>query len=136
MQKIVTNRCYGGFGLSDKAMRRYAELKGLTLYPELSKHGFTTYWTVPQDRRPEEIDWHSASQQERQASNEKHAKCCLYDGDITRDDSALIQAVEELGELANGRFAELKVTEIPDGIEWEIKEYDGTEWVAEKHQTW
>jgi hypothetical protein len=28
------------------------------------------------------------------------------------------------------------VVEIPDGVEWEIAEYDGLEWVAEKHRTW
>jgi hypothetical protein len=28
------------------------------------------------------------------------------------------------------------VVEIPDGIEWSIQEYDGLEWVAEKHRTW
>ena len=27
MKKIVINTCYGGFGLSDLAMRRYAEIK-------------------------------------------------------------------------------------------------------------
>ena len=27
MKKIVINTCYGGFGLSDLAMQRYAEIK-------------------------------------------------------------------------------------------------------------
>ena len=31
--KIVINICYGGFGLSHKGMMKYAELKGLKLYP-------------------------------------------------------------------------------------------------------
>ena len=29
MTKIVYNACYGGFGLSDEAMRRYCEIKGI-----------------------------------------------------------------------------------------------------------
>lgn len=35
MKKFVINRCYGGFGLSDVAMKRYAELKGVQepIYP-------------------------------------------------------------------------------------------------------
>jgi hypothetical protein len=41
-----------------------------------------------------------------------------------------------MGEAADGAFAELKVIEIPDGVEWQIDEYDGTEWIAEKHRTW
>jgi hypothetical protein len=48
----------------------------------------------------------------------------------------LIQVVEELGEKASGRFADLKVVEIPDDVEWQIDEYDGLEWVSERHRTW
>jgi len=29
-----------------------------------------------------------------------------------------------------------KVVEIPDDIEFVIEEYDGIEWVAEKHRVW
>lgn len=53
-----------------------------------------------------------------------------------RNDPRLVKIVEKLGEEANGRFAKLKVIEIPDGVEWEIEEYDGYEHVAEKHRTW
>jgi hypothetical protein len=44
--------------------------------------------------------------------------------------------VEEMGENVNTRFSELKVVEIPNDVEWQIEEYDGAEWVAEKHRTW
>lgn len=64
----------------------------------------------------------------------------FYDGisdrNIARDDKDLIEIVESLGSLANGSCAELKVVEIPDGIEWSVHEYDGNEWVAEAHRTW
>lgn len=56
-----------------------------------------------------------------------------------RDDRAnerLVTVVEELGEKAWGESARLKVVEIPDDVEWEIAEYDGIEWIAEKHRTW
>lgn len=56
--------------------------------------------------------------------------------DIPRDSELLVQVVEELGDEANGKFASLKVVTIPDDVEWEIHEYDGREWVAEKHRTW
>lgn len=56
--------------------------------------------------------------------------------DIDRNDQHLVRIVEELGDGANGRFAELKVVDIPDEVEWQIDEYDGLEWVAEKHRTW
>lgn len=56
--------------------------------------------------------------------------------DIERNNQYLVRVVEELGDEANGRFAELKVVDIPDEVEWQIDEYDGLEWVAEKHRTW
>jgi hypothetical protein len=43
---------------------------------------------------------------------------------------------KELGDVANGFAADLKIVEIPDGVDWEIEEYDGNEWVAEVHRTW
>jgi hypothetical protein len=36
MTKVVYNACYGGFGLSAEASKRYAELKGTTLTDEES----------------------------------------------------------------------------------------------------
>ncbi len=59
-----------------------------------------------------------------------------YDRDVARDDPYLIQTIKELGEAANTRFCTLKIVEIPAEVEWEIAEYDGLEWVAEKHRTW
>ncbi len=58
-----------------------------------------------------------------------------------RTDSAracpyLLAVVERLGAAANGDCAKLAIVEIPDGVEWEIDEYDGCEHVAEKHRTW
>ena len=48
----------------------------------------------------------------------------------------LVKAVKKLGKKSYGPFAELEIIEIPDGVEWEIEEYDGIEWIAEKHRTW
>jgi hypothetical protein len=41
-----------------------------------------------------------------------------------------------MGDNANGGFANLRVVKIPGNVEWTIDEYDGLEWVAEKHRTW
>lgn len=56
--------------------------------------------------------------------------------DIQRDCVHLVQVVQELGLAANGKYADLKVVEIPSDVEWTIMEYDGCEWVAEAHRTW
>lgn len=135
--KIVINKCYGGFGLSDAAMHRYAELKGITLYSE--KGGlFNTYYTVPADQRVQPLagNWIDLPIEVRQAYNARYKKEVLYDRDMERDDPILIQVVEELGETANGRCAVLKIVEIPDYVEWGIEEYDGQEWIAENHRVW
>jgi hypothetical protein len=60
----------------------------------------------------------------------------LLDSEISRDDPVVVDIVRELGEKANGRFANLKIVEVPYGVDWQIEEYDGLEWVAEKHRTW
>jgi len=90
---VVINTCYGGFGLSPRAINEYRSLAGIT------------------DPK-------------------------FYDRDIPRDDPYLIKVVKELGMSANGAHANLKVVEIPGDVDWQIDEYDGNEWVAEKHRTW
>ena len=64
----------------------------------------------------------------------------FYDGfscrDIDRSDKDLVDIVESLGDLANGSCAELRIVEVPDGVEWHIAEYDGIEHIAENHRTW
>jgi hypothetical protein len=61
---------------------------------------------------------------------------CGYDFADDRTNPKLIKVVEKLGKEANSFLSDLEVVEIPDGIEWEIEEYDGRERVAEKHRTW
>ena len=138
--KLVINKCCGEFSLSEKGVRRYAELKGLPLYVEQDPRFsiIKTYWTVPPEKRPEESDgkWASWTTEERKAHNEAWEKATISNRDIPRDDKLLVQLVEELGMDANGDCADLKIVEVPDGTEWTIEEYDGREWVAETHQTW
>jgi hypothetical protein len=59
-----------------------------------------------------------------------------YSRDVARDDPYLVKIVRDMGEKANGSHAELRIVEVPAGVEWDIEEYDGNEWVAEKHRTW
>ena len=136
--KVVINKCYGGFGLSHEAMLKYFEYKDIPCYPEKDKWDYT-YWTVPKEERIGIIDddaWLKATMSERVQSNKLYSKLTINSRRINRDDETLVKVVEELGESANGECAELKIIEIPDDVDWEIAEYDGVEWVAEKHRTW
>lgn len=57
--------------------------------------------------------------------------------DIDRTCPILVEMVERMmSDTINDSFSSLKVVEIPDDVEWQIEEYDGAEWVAEKHRTW
>lgn len=61
----------------------------------------------------------------------------FLDGDQEfRSHPALIKVVETLGTKSWGRHAKLKIVEIPDDVEFTVEEYDGKEWVAEKHRIW
>lgn len=112
--KIVINKCYGGFGLSDKAIEHYAKIKGIELDRRDSQWGFGR-----------EYDYFYPNTQDT-----------FQDRYIERNDPALVKTVEELGRLSDGFCALLEVIEIPEDVDWEIAEYDGNEWVAEKHRTW
>ena len=60
----------------------------------------------------------------------------VYDHTIPRDDRHLVATVELLGPGADGSSARLKIVEVPDDVVWVVEEYDGKEWVAERHRTW
>ena len=73
--------------------------------------------------------------------NEYKIRKCITDEnfwyyDIPRDCPVLVAMVEEQGTAVNGGFADLRIVEIPDDVDWYIEEYDGNEHVAERHRTW
>jgi len=116
--KIVINRCYGGFGISRKAWEMLKELgaEGMEDEPDFGEA------------------WSDGSIRERVGcSSFDHT---FYVMDVPRNDPTLVAVVEQLGDAANGSCARLAVVEIPDDVEWEIKEHDGSEHIAEKHRTW
>lgn len=138
--KIVINKCFGGFGLSDTAYewliehgvkcKKYIEQKknpktGLYL-PEPKNDGFVIF-----DRT---LDPPSKQ-------NEMHIRCMgrywtgCYDSEL-RAIPLVVQCVEELGEKADGQYAKLAIVDIPDDVDWEIDEYDGQETIREKSRSW
>ena len=112
--KIVINKCYGGFGLSEEAVLLYAKKKGLNLIIQRNKGLKLNHYYL----------------------NSKKDGNYFCERDIQRNDPILVQVVKELGVKANGSCSELKIVEIPDDVEWIIEEYDGKEWIAEDHRRW
>jgi hypothetical protein len=135
-QKIVINKCYGGFGLSNEAIELYAKYKKIKLYPEINKFNSITWWIVPKNKRVKPINCGKVSLDEMSIYNKQYEKQTLDPHSIERNDKWLVKAVETLGEKANGNCANLEIIEIPDDVKWEIDEYDGMETICEKHRKW
>ena len=60
----------------------------------------------------------------------------FYSRRIPRDDAHLIAVVELMGAAASNKYSDLKIVDVPDDVNWYVEEYDGKEWVAERHRTW
>lgn len=87
--KVVINRSFGGFSLSEKA----CEILNCDRY-----------------------DY------------------CAYN---RRTSHELIAVIESIGtDNASGDFADLKIVEIPNDVEYDIENYDGMEKVVEVHREW
>lgn len=138
--KVVINKCFGGFGLSAQAEDMYALLKEFVLYryrqtKYLHRDGVEEYKRCDDD---EDISFfsHTCAKDLGEKTTTLPDESYWSSNDIERADPLLIEVVEKLGEKANGEYAKLGIIEIPDGVEYEIKEYDGLEHIAEKHRTW
>jgi hypothetical protein len=141
--KVVINACFGGFSLSPEATlelwRRggpvtatpVAEFYGKSGNADADLAAWRVYLANPALRR-------SLAHTTVFSPDETLA---LYAGRCNNDDGMrshpeLVKLVEEMGEAAWGACAKLKVVEVPDDVDWEIDEYDGSECVSEKHRSW
>jgi hypothetical protein len=138
MVKVVINRCYGGFGLSSKAVLELVKMKSKAVKEETVEkycgNGAISTILIPF---------------EDGFFIEDRAFGCgvLYkDGMVyfmddfhykdTRTNPDLVKVVESLRNEADGMCAKLKIADVPDDVEWTIEEYDGIETVEEVHRTW
>jgi len=105
--KVVYNNCFGGFVISRACAERMAELGNKEAQSMI------------------EIFNHRQTMIEREGH-----QFYGYIYETPRHDSALVQAVEELGEDASGDMSDLRVYEL-SGDKYFIDEYDGSETVVE-----
>ena len=138
--KIVVNKCYGGFGLSNLASIEYAKRKGLIInaYKQTKysfKGGVNEYTKI----EPTE-DYHGmvhfAELVDDVVNDDDLNKNYFSYRNIKRTDSTLIELVEELGDSVNNDYSKLSIVVIPDGIDYEIDDYDGFESIHERHRSW
>lgn len=112
---VAINKTYGSFSLSDKAMAEFLALKDTEYTTKDGVYGVEFYYTD---------------------GNQIHL-CNMFDTDLAlRTDPDLIKVIETLGDEASGNCSKVALIAVPNGIEIEINEYDGYEWVAEKHRRW
>lgn len=112
---VVISETYGGFGLSRAAELSYLHRTG-TDYELADREDRASTIQNGQRIMVNNVYWNSHT--------------------IERDDPVLVDIVREMGTAANGNFAGLKIVKIPADVKWQIEDYDGREWVAEKHRTW
>lgn len=132
--KVAINADYGGFTLSPKAIEKLAEKKGKKCYFFESSYNNEEMTYKKIDEYPTGSFWLASTTDDM--NNFDYGKHALTQRPEDRTDPDLIEVIEELGKEANGLFADLKIIKVPSDVKWEINEYDGQEWVAEKHRTW
>lgn len=136
--KVILNKCFGGFHLSHEAHMLYAKKKGLTLYPYVLDYSTDTYYYTNNPENENEYTIHYFTKNYGDTISFKDAKdeYFLRLNYLYRDDPILVEVVEELGERADGHFADLVVVDIPDNMDYVIDNYDGKETLHQKVQEW
>lgn len=144
IKQIVINTDYGGFGISNEALL------------ELIKKNSSAIKIMTMEKYAGE-DWEQDAKKYPSLYSRKKFKegylqggagtGTLFKGNkvyflkdrsdqVVREHPDLITIIKKLGKKANGMCADLKIIKIPTNIEYTIEEYDGSEWVAEKHKIW
>ena len=138
--KIVINSCFGGFSLSPKAcLYLYKnKAKSLKMYTTTEWYGTPRTKEVAKDLKK----WRDYLKNPKEYKDRyltvftPNFRKVIDSRGIDRTDPVLIKCVEKLKDKANGGCSELKVIEIPDGVNYTITEYDGREQVEEIYQIW
>lgn len=140
--KVVINKCWGGFGLSPEALLWLYENGCKDIAIEVSEYYGLDKWPEKESQKNEDIE----SFEKYLANPEKSSlyvtvftpdrKYVLIYRKLERTNPLLIRCIELMGDKSFGRFAKLKVVEIPDGVEFEIDEYDGMETIHEVRRSW
>lgn len=141
--KIVINDTYGGFSLSPLAIKKYLRSKEKEAYfYDMQFQDRDVVYTKKENFTGKELFLTCFTKdfgtrfKDKDITATEHRVYSFKERDIDRTDEDLIKVVEELKEKANTMCSELKIIDIPDDVDWEIEEYDGAEWVSEKHRTW
>lgn len=124
MTRVVYNNCYGGFGVTEATVKWVRENRD-RLTDEYGEDAVEDIASCP-------------CQGEYYSDGSGPKKWRRPVSDIERDNELLADLVEhktDFDDRVDGEYASLKVTTVPDGIEWELDYHDGAETVREVART-
>lgn len=148
--KVAINRCFGGFSISDEALKELVLLESDCLEAYTPKYYYGGDNPV-RNGRDWEKEWQNDFAKYRDMGDGVKAhyssfnvfyEGMLYDlkssyeNEKIRCHKDLISVIEKLGERANGICASIKIIKIPAGVDFHIEEYDGMETIHENHRSW
>jgi hypothetical protein len=116
--KVAINVCFGGFTFSEKGCDYMVKNHNVRM--------FDGWDDLKENLKNGEL----------YIVNDGNYKCSNVGETQFRTDKRVLDTIETLGDEASGSCSKLSIVEIPDGIEWEISEYDGNESVEESHRSW
>lgn len=137
--RLVINKRFGGFGLSIEALYKCVkENSPLVTQYHYGEPGFTNDWAkFEKEEAIEDYKEYKTSHWHRFLYDAENKILYTFNKhEWNRSEPELIALVEEMGAEANGDYAELKIVEIPDDVEFYISDYDGVETIREKHRSW
>ena len=140
MTKVVINRCWGGFGISNDALLELIFMKSDAIE------------TIPMTKYSGP-DWLERTRKEYSVSFKAgFTKHEYLEGVLVKDDIVyhfdydhgelrshpdLVKVVEDMGgKKASASLANLIIVKIPQGVKFKIDDYDGMEKVCETHREW
>lgn len=151
MQKVIINKCFGGYGFEPFTIQKYAEAKGVKLIWYTRDHKYDARY--PKEKwvktNIEEIEREEGLRMENLPLVDDMGDSFIFDlsGDMfqrlvyqlpqdheSRTDPILIEIIERYGDMNRHGCHAPTVIEVPDGVEWIIYEYDGLESLHEAHR--
>lgn len=153
MIKVLVNKKHGGFSLSPEAIiilaKRKSDIISQTSFQEFFGKEHLTQDDVDEIDTVDMGDgyfsdaWGTVYHPDTEmviSVNRSNGDMLIDDNILLRTHPDMINLFEEIGDKMSGKFARLGIVEIYDEDvslkDLTIDEYDGAEWVSEKHRTW
>lgn len=145
--KIVINKCWGGFGISNEAILELINMKSKIVDKEKIKKYYGG--DNPNFERDWQEEWHKDKIRLKPFKSgffihpyldgilyDNEFVYSIYNDDNIRSNPDLIKVIKKLKDKASGKYSKLVIVEIPNKVKFKINNYDGMESIHEKHKVW